>query len=120
MDLKILLGRPNVNPVSLSHVGLHPLLVLKKRREDPPFERIVFPCWNRLQNFWLENIGSCIDGVTSDFLRLGFFQKTSDPAVAGGLHQAVSRWILNPSQNQRGGGFSGLMMSDDFADIQLA
>src|SRR5688572_284945 len=119
MDLGVLLGRADVDPVAVVDVGHEGLGTLDQRREVAAFDRPGHVARNPIEGIRLQHVDPGVDVVRGDLVRFRLLQEARDVAVAVGLDEPVGARVLDRGQYDRRLGLALPMELDDRGQIDL-
>src|SRR4030095_6922223 len=119
VHLHVLLRRADIDPITPVYVGDERLAALDQRGKEAALDRPGSVFRNSIERLWLEHVDSRVDRVAGDLVRFRLFEKTLDVAAVVGLDEAVRRWVVDWSQNDRGFRAPLAMKGNDGGEVHL-
>ncbi len=119
MDLQVLLGRADVDPVAAVHGPEDAVAAGEEGGEEAPLDRVVDALGHELEDAGLEHVDAGVDRVRGDLLGPGLLEEAKDAAPGVGLDEAVRRRVRHGGEQDRGRGALGVVAGHDVADVNV-
>src|SRR5207249_5768601 len=119
VDLEVLLGGADVDPVAAVHVGGHVVAAAEEGGEEGALDRVVHAGRHQLERRRLQHVDAGVDRVGGDLLRGGLFDEAAHAPVPVGLDQPVGGRVGDGREHERGRGPALAMPSDDGGQVHV-
>jgi len=119
MDLEVLLGRSDVDPVPLVDEGLDVIPASEQSREEAPLDGVLHSRWDQLEGSGLENVDASVDLVRGDLSGIGLFDEALDPSLLVGLDEPIGGRVGNGGQDDGRGCPRGPVPGDHSGEIDV-